>query len=265
MAEVITGSDLLHADWSIRPVDYLRVKRFIYHHHYARIMPSTTVVSYGLYIGDELMGVSAWGYGVRPQHTIRKWFPGLGVGDYLELNRLCLLDVMPRNSESRFISLVVGRLKRDFPRLQVLLSWADGLRGKPGYVYQACSWLYGGYIRSEFYTTDKGEVLHPRLLITRFGSRGKAVQSALGLNHYFGKQFMYCKFLCSRVRRKQLLAASPFVWGTAYPKGGDIVWSLSKAGGARELIDYAPELRGRDYNIALGGVDIDRQLLLFAG
>ena len=140
------NSDLLHADWVIRLVDYSHVKRFIYQHHYARIIPSTVVVSYGLYIGDELYGLSAWGYGVRPKHTIKKWFPLLDVDNYFELNRLCLLDVMPRNSESRFLSLVVRRLKRDFPRLQVLLSWADGLRGKPGYVYQACSWLYGGYV-----------------------------------------------------------------------------------------------------------------------
>ena len=43
MKRVAADSDLLHADWDIRLVDYLHVKRFIYHHHYARIMPSTGV------------------------------------------------------------------------------------------------------------------------------------------------------------------------------------------------------------------------------
>jgi hypothetical protein len=173
----------------VLPMPMDAAKNFVYENHYAKITPSTTKAAYGLMVEGRLAGVSIWGYGVRPKHTIRKWFPGVAVLEYLELNRLCLLDEMPRNSESRFLSIVTGRIRRDFPEVKVLLSWADGLRGKPGYVYQACSWLYGGFINSEFYTTEDGRVIHPRLLITRYGTRGKAIQKKLGLFHYFGRQF----------------------------------------------------------------------------
>lgn len=210
-------------------------KAFVEKYHYARLTPSTTKVAYGLFVDDELMGISIWGYGVRPRHTIEKWFPSLKVENYLELNRLCLRDEMPRNSESKFLSIVSGLIKNDFPSVKVLLSWADGLRGKPGYVYQAASWLYGGFISSDFYTNQEGEVIHPRLLITRFGTRGKAIQEKLNLRNYRGKQFMYCRFLCSKTDKKRLLRLSPFAWGFNYPKGGDIIFSLSE-GGASDIL-----------------------------
>jgi hypothetical protein len=197
------------------------------------------------------MGVSIWGYGVRPKHTIEKWLPGLHVSDYLELNRLCLLDEMPRNSESKFLSIVCDRIKTDFPAVKVLLSWADGLRGKPGFVYQACSWLYGGFINSEFYTNQRGEVIHPRLLITRYGSRGKAIQKALDLNHYFGKQFMYCRFLCSKSAKRHLLRDSPFTWGNDYPKGDAISFAVARAGGERQKLSETPFLQGRNADASL--------------
>ena len=190
--------ELLHCRWDIVAIPFAVAKEFVYRHHYAKMIPSTTVACYGLMVEGKLRGICSWGYGVRPRHTIEKWFPTLGVRDYLELGRLCLLDEMPRNSESRFLSLVIRQIKADYPHLKMLLSWADGLRGKPGYVYQACSWLYGGYINSEFYTDTEGHVIHPRLLITRYGSRGKAIQSQLNLRHYFGRQFMYCRPLCNR-------------------------------------------------------------------
>ena len=226
-------------------------KRFVFEHHYAKITPSTTKAAYGLVIDNVLVGVSIWGYGVRPKHTIQKWLPGVDVLEYLELNRLCLLDEMARNSESRFLSIVVERIKKDFPDVKVLLSWADGLRGKPGYVYQACSWLYGGFINSEFYTTEDGRVIHPRLLITRYGTRGKAIQKKLGLIHYFGKQFMYAKFLCSHRERKRILKNSPVKWTGKYPKIEDITFELSERGGPRRKIDYVPQFVGREYEIEL--------------
>jgi hypothetical protein len=226
-------------------------KRFVHEHHYAKITPTSTKAAYGLVVDGKLAGVAIWGYGVRPRHTIEKWFPGVKISEYLELNRLCLLDEMPRNSESRFLSFVVERIRQDFPDVKVLLSWADGLRGKPGFVYQACSWLYGGFIKSEFYATEKGEVVHPRLLITRYGTRGKEIQKKLGLCHYFGMQFMYAKFLCSHGERKRFLLRSPARWTQLYPKMKDIAFEMSVSGGPRRSIDYVPELIGREYELEL--------------
>jgi hypothetical protein len=226
----------------IRIISRATAKEFIERNHYARTTPSTVKFCLGWFDGERLMGVGLWGYGVRPAHTIARMFPSLATANYLELNRLCLLDELPRNSETQFLSACVAEIRRLFPDVKLLFSWADGLRGKPGYVYQAASWLYGGFIKSEFYAARDGEVLHPRLLITRYGTR--SVWKTLGLRRVFGYQFRYCKFLCSHGERKRLLAESPFDWTTKYPKQADLRFWLQKAGEVSREIRQLPKLKG---------------------
>ena len=119
-------------------------KRFIADYHYAKVCPPHILEPLGL-VEESLVGVALWGWGVRPLHTIQKLWPGLLTKDYRELCRLCVLDRMPRNTESWFLSRCIDWLQRNRPAVKVLTSWADGMRGKPGYIYQASNWLYAGY------------------------------------------------------------------------------------------------------------------------
>ena len=228
---------------AIQTIPNTQGRAFVAEHHYAVICPPITKMTYGLFHDGELVGVALWGYGVRPMHTIRKLFPSLGVANYLELNRFCVLDAMPRNTESVFLKLCAERIRKDFPGVKLLFSWADGLRGKPGYVYQAANWLYGGKIVSQFYRTEEGEVVHPRLLITRYGTRNAAFVRELGLQKITGFQFRYCKFLCSHRERKALLKESPIVWNQDYPKHHDLVWQIYAEEGSRESRE-CPTLKG---------------------
>jgi hypothetical protein len=207
---------------------------FVARYHYAVICPPITKISYGLFKDNKLEGVIILGYGTRPKHTIKRLFLSLDVKDYLEINRLCVLDEMPRKTESQFISLMLNRIKIDFPQIKLIFSWADGLRGKPGYIYQASNFLYGGYIWSQFYTTKSGEVIHPRLMITRFGRRDKKIQRELELTKIYGYQFRYIKFLCSKGERKRLLRESFFEWNRNYPKDKDLKFEKSAGEGSRE-------------------------------
>lgn len=219
-------------------------KDFIAAHHYAVISPPITKLALGAYERDTLIGVALWGYGTRPKHTIKRLFPSLDTADYLELNRFCVLDSEPRNTESAFMALMVRYIRQHQPSIKVLFSWADGLRGKPGYVYQACNWLYGGFIKSQFYVSESGEVIHPRFIITRYGSRSKEKTVALGLRKVHGYQFRYCLFLCGHAERKRLLHESEFEWGALpYPKHADLRYWIDAGEGSRESREL-PKLQG---------------------
>ena len=220
-----------------------QARAFVRAHHYAVETPSTVRVAIGMQDGGTLVGVATFGYGTRPAHTIRHMFPSLAVNDYLEINRLCLLDECPRNSETWFLAGCLRMVRLYYPTVKVIFSWADGLRGKPGYVYQAASFLYGGSIWSEFYVSADGEVVHPRLLITRYGRRDKVLARELGLTKVHGYQYRYCRFICSHRDRKRLLAESPLTWSTDYPKDGDLRWVIDAGEGSRESREL-PMLKG---------------------
>lgn len=218
-------------------------RRFIANHHYAIVSPSMISVHLGQFDNGHLVGVCQLGYGTRPRQTIKRLFPSLDTPEYWEIGRLCMLPEMPSNSESHFLRGIVKWIKQNYPKKKVLFTWADGLRGKPGYIYQASNFLYGGYIWSEFYATRDLEIVHPRLLVTRYGTRNKAKTTELGLTKIWGKQFRYIKFLCSHRERKWLLLESPINWNIDYPKQDDLEWQVQAGQGSRESCQL-PKLKG---------------------
>ena len=230
--------------YHVEPIPRSLMAAFVAAHHYAVRVPPHCLLSLGCFSGGDLVGVASWGFGVRPRHTIQRLFPSLGTADYYELNRLCMLDSEPRNGESRFLRLCREYIARHDPRRVVLFTWADGMRGKPGYVYQSDNWLYGGYIRTEFYVTAENEVVHPRQVITRCGRRDRAFTRSMGLRRVRGRQFRYCHFLCGHALRKRLLRESPFRWGQDYPKKDACVWTVEGAAEGSRAIREPPRFQG---------------------
>ena len=131
--------------------------------HYSKVMPKLTKQCYGGFIDGRLLAVITLGWGVRPFHTINKLFPGLDTKDYWEIGKMCLHDGLPRNSESYFMSRVFKLVKKTYPEKKLIYTWADGIMGKPGYVYQAANFLYGGYIWTDTYMSppSRGRGLKP--------------------------------------------------------------------------------------------------------
>ncbi len=228
----------------IEQIPLAEAKRFVLCWHYSKIFPPHCLVNLAMRdLEGAIAAVGMWGYGVRPRHTIQKLFPSLGTTDYLELNRLCLREDQPRNSESRFLAQCAEWIRQTRPAVKLLFSWADGLRGKPGYVYQASSWLYGGYIKTDLYVDEQGGPIHPRLMVTRLGSRGRAAWMGQGFSKWKGYQFRYLRFLCSHAERKRLLRESPMAWSQDYPKVGDCRWWVDAGEGSRESRE-PPKLKG---------------------
>ena len=217
-------------------------KEFVCRWHYSNIFPPHLPVVLGFRDEVGLGGVAMWGWGTRPLHTIRKLFPSLDTKDYWELARLCCRDELPRNTESAFLSACAKWFRQYQPERRLLFTWADGIRGKPGYVYQASGWWYGGFITTEICLTAEGEPVHPRLMITRYGTRGKATMKRLGLHKVWGKQFRYVRFLCGHAERKRLLRESSVGWTREYPKAKDLVWKVQEAGEASRETRNPPRI-----------------------
>ena len=238
--------------------------------HYSKIMPRLTKHFLGCYLENELVGVLTLGWGTQPKATIAKLFEGLDTKDYYEIGKMCMKEDMPRNSESQMISAVVKWMKENCPEKQFLYTWADGIMGKPGYVYQAANFLYGGFIWTQIYISDKGEKIHPRsskklceenvkFKLDRepdffVGKKGERIywltQDFLdykGICKIHGKQFRYILPLNKKARK--LLKKSNVEWNLNYPKESDLVWNKSTVEGKKQLSDM-PYIDGNmtEYN-----------------
>lgn len=112
--------------------------RFLIKHHY---LHRSAPVSYafGAFYNDKLIG--ALTIGKPASITLIRGVAGKqNEKNVYELNRLCLLDLAPKNSESRFIGWVL----RTLPQNLILVSYADTKYSHIGCVYQATGWIYTG-------------------------------------------------------------------------------------------------------------------------
>ena len=221
----------------IKEIHKIKAADFIMSRHYSPVMPRLTKYYCGYYVDDVLQGVMTFGWGTRPKHTIQKLFPKLDTKDYYEIGKMCMDDSMLKNSETQMMSAAMAWLKKKEPNLKYLFTWADGLVGKPGYVYQAFNFLYGGYIWTDTYVTEKGEKVHPRTIQGKlpnphnfkYGSRPNPKQlKELKLSRVKGKQFRYILPMNKKMRK--YLKNSTEKWGINYPKDTALEWKIKKPG-----------------------------------
>ena len=226
---------------TVREISTVEMQAFVTKHHYSATMPRHTKVCYGGFRDETLRGAISFGWGSRPVHTIRRLFPSLGTADYRDIGKMCVHDDEPKNTESQFMAEAFRRLQRKMPNLSVIFTWADGILGKPGYVYQASNFLYGGFIWTEVYQMEDGQRVNPLQLQKIYARVGLKTSMRtqrptskemvqMGWKHFRGKQFRYVKFLCARDLQAVLLRESPFTWTTNYPKHADLEWKTQEGG-----------------------------------
>lgn len=237
---------------------------FITTYHYSKVLPRINKVFLGGFVDGKLEAVMTLGYGTRPLHTIKIMFPTLNVANYFEIGKLCVSEEMPKNTESMFISRCIKYIKQHYPERKVLFSWADGIIGKPGYVYQCSNFYYGGLITTEMYIDESGNRMHPRSFqgispgkTSKFGSRSYEVTTKAGFTKYFGFQFRYIYPLCDKKEWKVLQETSPFVWRrNEYPKDVSCKWWKQISKGKREQCDLPPFITTKYKKIVKDIVDV---------
>ena len=238
-------------NFEIKEIDKVTAVDLIQNNHYSKVMPKLTKHFLGCFLEKELVGVLTLGWGTQPKGTINKLFPGLETKDYYEIGKMCMLEKMPRNSESQMLSAVVKWMKKNTPERLFLYTWADGIVGKPGYVYQSFNFLYGGFIWTDIYMSDKGEKIHPRTSRELCEENAKMIgkdkvfwltydfMKQKGIKRIKGKQFRY--ILPLNKKSKRMLKDSTVKWTKEYPKDKDLQWKEMIAQGKYELMNGEPE------------------------
>ena len=234
--EVAGSTPVSSTNIMLRLLNKYEAAQFVSTRHYSAVMPRLTKYYFGYYIKDKLVGVITFGWGTRPKHTIQKLFPSLDTKDYYEIGKMCLDDSLPKNSESQLLSKSIDWLKKN-TNIKYLFTWADGIVGKPGYVYQAANFLYGGFSITDTYVSKSGEKIHPRTIQgqlpnkegLKYGHRPHPKQlKELGLSRVKGKQFRYIYPMSKKYRK--YLKKSTVKWSTNYPKHKDLIWHIKKPG-----------------------------------
>jgi len=180
----------------------------IVQNHYSKKYFNNSYIHLGVFNAQEIIGVLQYGH-LLNNDSIKNIVNGAQKGEAIELNRMWIADNVGEYPESRAISYSLKYIRRKYPKIKWIQSFADERCGGFGIVYQACSFDYYGEHLSTFYTD--GDKFYHNIQVT--ASREKAgtqVQNKDELEKIKLRQFRYIKFLDQREKKKCLLKEQPY-------------------------------------------------------
>lgn len=121
---------------------------FIRKTHYSGTVCVGSQLHFGVFLNDVLHGVMSFGVPIDKRNVIgfvknTKW------NEFLELNRLAFDDYLPKNSESRAISIAFRLMRKNAPHVKWILSYADGTQCGDGAIYRASGFILCGIKKTQ--------------------------------------------------------------------------------------------------------------------
>jgi hypothetical protein len=196
-------------DLLIKPIKAGAAKAIIQKYHYSGKTTQNSQLHFGVFIGGKLEGALQFG----PPIDRRKLLPlvkGAKWGDMIELNRMAFGPALPRNSESRAIAICFRMIRKHYPQLKWVVSFADGCQCGDGTIYRASGFVLTSIKKnSTIYRTPAGEVVADKTFNNHPTRKynGLTIQDCERLT---GFQLRYVYFLDQSARENLTVKEIPF-------------------------------------------------------
>lgn len=127
-------------DIRVAPIGAKEANALVRALHYSHKVVVNSQLHLGVFLGTRLEGAMQFG----PSLDRRKLL-GLVEGTswygFLELNRLAFSDNLPRNSESRALGVAMRLIRREYPQVEWIVSFADATQCGDGTIYRAAGFV----------------------------------------------------------------------------------------------------------------------------
>ena len=151
-------------NYEVKRIGMKEAKEYICANHYTHGCHNAPSPCYGLFEKEkeELIGVLMFAQPCSENVRASIWGKE-NKEKVIELHRLHIQDVTPRNAESWFIGKCLKEIKKDKPKIRGILSFADSTEGHYGVIYKASNFFsIGKTSRTTFYRDTTGRLRHPR-------------------------------------------------------------------------------------------------------
>ena len=169
-------------DIRVKPIAAADANALMRKLHYSRKVVVNSQLHLGVFLGTRLEGALQFG----PSLDRRKLL-GLVTGTqwngFLELNRLAFSDNLPRNSESRALGVAMRLIRRQYPWVEWIVSFADATQCGDGTIYRAA-----GFLLTRIKPNTTLWIGPDGTIISNVGERTsmKRIQATAGLTTYRG-------------------------------------------------------------------------------
>lgn len=142
----------------VRPIDRQSAEECIRRWHYSGKGIKNAQLHLGAFLDGRLLGAMQFGPSLDKQ-KLQGLVEGTGWFEFIELNRMAFSDALPRNSESRCLSIAMLLLRKHAPQVKWIVSYADATQCGDGTIYRASGFILTGIKRNAtFWQTLDGNI-----------------------------------------------------------------------------------------------------------
>ena len=209
-------------DLIVKPISAQDANRIIKALHYSGKVVNNSQVHLGVFMDGKCGGAMQFGPSLD-KRKIQGLVTGTLWNEFIELNRMAFADWLPRNGESRCIGYAMRWLRKTYPWLKWVVSFADGTQCGDGTIYRASGFVLTGIqVNKSIWVFPDGETVADMAIKTgyewqrkRFGRVLLATEALheakrLGAKAITGFQLRYIYFLDPTARDRLTVPVLPF-------------------------------------------------------
>lgn len=130
-------------DLIVKPIKAADANRIAKALHYSGKVVPNSQMHLGVFLNGKCGGVMQFGPSMR-KDLIQPIVSDTGWNNFIELNRMAFADWLPRNGESRCIGYAMRWIKKTYPHIKWVISFADGTQCGDGTIYRASGFVLTG-------------------------------------------------------------------------------------------------------------------------
>jgi len=130
-------------DIMLRPIDSRTANDLVRRVHYSGKVVNNSQIHIGVFWQGKLEGALQFGPSLD-KRKLQGLVRGTKWNEFIELNRLALAEVLPKNTESRALAVSFRILRKHAPHLKWIISFADATQSGHGIIYQATGFVLTG-------------------------------------------------------------------------------------------------------------------------
>jgi len=202
-------------DIIVKPIRAKAAGALVRRVHYSGKTGRNSQIHLGVYLDGKLEGAMQFGPSLD-KRKIQGLVEGTGWNGFVELNRMAFSERLPRNSESRAIAIAMKLIRKHYPGIEWVVSFADGTQCGDGTIYRASGFVLTGIkANTQTWVAPDGKV-YSRTSLTKAGNNHATGAASMksyvkaGYRTLQGFQLRYIYFLNPDARQRLTVPVLPF-------------------------------------------------------
>ncbi|XIA64506.1 hypothetical protein ACFIOY_37650 [Bradyrhizobium sp. TZ2] len=150
----------------VAPISKKDADALIIRLHYSHKTVNNAFLALGVFLKGRLEGAMTFGPSMD-KSNIQDLVRDTTWNGFLELNRLAFSEALPRNSESRTLAIAMRMIRKHYPHIEWIISFADGCQCGDGTIYRAAGFVLTGIkVNKSLLRLPDGSVTHKMTQVT---------------------------------------------------------------------------------------------------